>query len=49
MLFNLFINNLDDGAKCIPSMFADCMKLGGVADTPEESAAIQSDLDRLEK
>jgi len=32
----------------MPSQFADYVKLGGVADTPEGYAAIQQDLDRLE-
>ncbi|KAK4807033.1 hypothetical protein QYF61_000362 [Mycteria americana] len=43
ILFNVLINDLDDGE------FADDTKLGGVADTPEGCAAIQRDLDRLEK
>ncbi|KAK4832489.1 hypothetical protein QYF61_023536 [Mycteria americana] len=44
VLFNIFTNHLDDGNK-----FADDTKLGGVIDTPEGHAAIQRDLDRLEK
>ncbi|KAK4807014.1 LOW QUALITY PROTEIN: hypothetical protein QYF61_000343 [Mycteria americana] len=43
ILFNVLINDLDDGE------FADDTKLGGAADTPEGCAAIQRDLDRLEK
>ncbi|GAB0175891.1 mitochondrial enolase superfamily member 1 [Grus japonensis] len=48
-MFNISINDLDHRAECSISKFADDTKLGGAADTPEGHAAIQRNLDRLEK
>lgn len=46
-LFNLFINNLDDGEQCTLRKFTDNTKLGGVAKSPKSHAVIQHNLDRL--
>jgi len=48
VLFNLFINDLDEETECVLSQFAEDIELGEVADTPEGCAAIQQDLDKLE-
>ena len=47
MVFNIFINDLDEGVQGMLVKFVEDTKFGGIANTLEDRSKIQNDLDSL--